>query len=288
MESRTASKDSLVNEKTSALLSQKTNDSSADKRLAVASAPDKKQISKSKKWQWSFHAAIGYGKPVAPFTIVRKTYAAANNSGLPATGGQLSNNNAEPVVQGKRALQAGVEISRPLGKKMRWGIVLDYQLYQTSTQTGSRVDSTAYFALYSAYSNNGYYYATGSSNVYRSWYHMVYTGMNLYRNSRFFQLPSRWQAGMGVQMLVATNALLYDANSGRLFSDNSLLAKIQPQVSLGFDVALGKHSSVYAGPSVQYTVSRLSTTGAADKHLFFAGAKLSWLLPEKNKKGGDQ
>lgn len=288
VESSTASKDSLVNEKISALLSQKTSDSSADKRLAVASAPDKKQISKSKKWQWSFHAAIGYGKPVAPFIIVRKTYTAANNSGLPATGGQLSNNTAEPVVQGKPALQAGMEISRPLGKKMRWGIVLDYQLYQTSTQTGSRVDSTAFFASYSAYSNNGYYYMLGSSSVYRSFYHMLYTGVNLYRNSRFFQLPSRWQAGMGVQMLVATNALLYDVNSGRLFSDNSLLAKIQPQVSLGFDVALGKHSGVYVGPSVQYTVSRLSRTGAADKHLFFAGAKLSWLLPEKKKKRSAQ
>lgn len=254
-------------------------------KTAVADTP--KRMKKQHAWQWAVHAAAGYGKPVNPVSIGVKHTALAGSISTPPSGGGLGTYyTSEPAVNSKTAFQLGIEMSRPLGKKFRLALTLDYQLYQTETQAGNRIDSTTYFANYAAYNNNGYYYTSGNSSRYHSSYHFLYTGAVLYRQSKLFgMVPLRWQLGAGLQWLIHTNALVFDAGTGRLFSDNSLLAKIQPQVSLGFDMALDRKSSIYLGPSIQYTLLKLSSSGAADKHLFFAGAKVSVALPEKKKKG---
>ncbi len=245
----------------------------------------KSKLLSKKKWQWGMHAGLGKGNTIDGLNPSQKN--ALVNSALSAPGGgsQALPLISAPQINGAFSFQAGVEISRQIGKRNRLTFSLDYQLYQTRTQTGNRIDSIAFISSYAVYNNNRYFYSTGSSNTYTSYYHLLAAGAGLYFPRKLFHsIPVRWNIGLNMQLLVATNGLLYDASSGKFFQNNALLAKFQPQVSAGFDIGMGKSSPVFIGPSLQYSLSKLSSTGAADKHLFFAGAKVSFIFPEKKRK----
>ncbi len=242
-------------------------------------------LSSKKKWQWGIHAAFGQSNTIDGFNIGKKNALVMNAITAPGGVTQTPFNSSVSLIKGSFSLQLGAEISKQIRKKNRLAISLDYQLYQTHIQTGSRIDSITFISSYAVYNNNRYYYSTGNANRYTSYYHILAAGAGLYLPRKLFHIvPVRWNLGLNMQLLIASNGLLYDASSGKLFQNNALLAKFQPQVFAGFDIGMGKSSPFYVGPSIQYTLSKLSSSGAADKHLFFAGARLSFLFPEKKKK----
>lgn len=245
----------------------------------------KSKLLSNKKWHLGMHAGLGQGNTIDGLNPSQKNAFVNSAVSAPGGGSQALPLSSAPQINGAFSFQTGVEIGRQIGKRNRLTFSLDYQLYQTRTQTGNRIDSIAFISSIAVYNNNRYFYSTGSTNTYTSYYHLLAAGVGLYFPRKLFQsIPVRWNIGLNIQLLVATNGLLYDASSGKFFQNNALLTKVQPQVSAGFDIGMGKSSPVFIGPSLQYSLSKLSSTGAADKHLFFAGARVSFIFPDKKKK----
>ncbi|MES2004968.1 MAG: hypothetical protein V4450_10635 [Bacteroidota bacterium] len=249
-----------------------------------------------KKWNWNIHLAAGYGNTITALLPAGKSgndvYASSPSTGVGGPGsigtpggGGLQTASGGGGRTAAFSFNAGVEMSKLIGKRNRLGMVIDYSFYQTNATVGNRIDSTSYFSSVNLYNRNGYYYNNGSSVNYREQYHFLTAGLAAVFPARLFkQLQMRWQVGAGLQFLIASNGLQYDAATNRFFRNNSLIPKIQPRLSFGFDFGIGKQSLFYVGPYWQYTTANLAGAGTDKRHLVLSALKLSYILPEKKNK----
>lgn len=242
----------------------------------------------SKKWQKNILLAAGY-------TSTRNglsgnwTLANSNSgslSGSQGGGGQsaFAAQDASPSGNPALSLNAGFEIQKQMSKRISLGISLGYTLYQTNVRVGNRVDSAMYFANARSYNDNNFYFTRGNAAMYREVQHFINADLNLYIPFQLFRkVAARWKLGAGLQAMIASNALLYEESSNSFFNNTSLLAKIQPNVSTGFDMAIGKQSLFYLGPHMQYTITPISNRSGNSRHLLFTSLKFSMSLAKKNK-----
>jgi hypothetical protein len=240
---------------------------------------------KKSKWQWGLSAEIGSSGLRDPLNFSKALFVTAAPPASPGSGTAQAQN---VVPQIKDAFSTGIQLeaSRPLGKKHSIGLSLGYALFQTKTSVGKRIDSTRFFNFSgSTISNsNGYYYASTDSVGYINHYHFLQLGADLYTPFRLFKaLSFRWQLGTGLNFLIATNGLHYDAGTGRLFRNPSLFVKTQTYLSTGFDVAIGRQPFLYVGPHWLYSMAKLSKQTGADQHLILSAIKISVVLPKKKK-----
>lgn len=246
-------------------------------------------IAKNKKSKWRWNIAVDGGisgirkslfmQKVTPADVYASSPSTGNISGAAQPGLKI------PVS--KDALSFGIQLQaiRAIGKKQSIGISLGYSLFQTTTSVGSSVDSTVFFSGYNMYNTNGYYYRSTDSIDYTNQYHFLQTGVDLYRDMKLFKkISTRWQLGTGLNFLISTNALHYDAGTGRLFRNNSLMQKMQVHFSAGFDVAIGKQPFLYVGPHWQYFISDLTKISGSNQHLFLSSLRAAFILPEKKNK----
>lgn len=242
---------------------------------------------KKRKWHWSI-AVDGGISGIRKSLFMQKVTAADVYASSPSTGnisGAVQSGGKIPVI--KDALSFGVQLQaiRTIGKKQSLGISLGYSLFQTATSVGSSVDSTIFFSGYNLYNTNGYYYRSTDSIDYTNQYHFLQAGVDLYRDMKLFKkISTRWQLGTGLNFLIATNALHYDAGSGRLFRNSSLFQAVQVHLSAGFDVAIGKQPFMYVGPHWQYFISDLTKISSSNQHLFLSSLRVAFILPEKKSK----
>ena len=240
---------------------------------------------KKNKWQWNivFDAGTsGIRRSLGKGSTAFNAYATnpANSTG--STVGQSQN--IIPVFKNAFSFGMQLQANKPISKKHSIGISLGYSLFQTGINVGRRIDSSVYFSGLSSYNTNGYYYNSADSVGYTNQYHFLRAGFELYAPFKLFKTVSmRWQLGSGLNMLIATNGLHFDANSGRLFRNNSLMTSVQTHFSAGFSFAIGKQPFIYVGPHWQYFISNLSKETGTDQHLFLSAVKATFILDKKKK-----
>jgi hypothetical protein len=235
---------------------------------------------KNTKYKWQWHMAVDAGSSGMRSSLgdTRKIYAQSysNTTGL--------FQNTMPVLNDAFSFGIELQAHKQISNKHSIGISLGYALFQTSTKVGRRIDSITYFSRSYSYNTYGYYYNSADSISYTNQYHFLQAGLNLYTPFRLFKaIRVRWQVGAGLAVLLGSNGLHYDAASGSLFRNNSLITKVQTQFSTGFDIPIGKRPFLYVGPQWQYFISHFSKQSGVNEHLFLSAIKISVVFP-RNKK----
>jgi hypothetical protein len=246
------------------------------------------KINKKNPWLWNINvdagksglrSGLGFGK--------------ASNDNLtfasPGTGNAVPPApllTVPPTIKDAFSFGLQLEATKKI-KKSSLGISAGYLLMQTKTGVGRKIiDSTAFFnsSLSQGSSRSSYYYTNTDSVDYTNQYHFLQLGANYYIPFRLFKAVSfRWQLGMGLDFLIATNGLHYDATNGRLFENSSLFTKTQMYMSTGLDLAIGKQPFLYIGPHWLYSFNSLSEQGINNKYLTRFAIQASFVLPKKKK-----
>jgi len=238
---------------------------------------------KINKWQWNI--AVDAGSSVVRRSLGNATVVYANTNPSTLTGNTIGqSSNTTPVIKDAFSFGVQLQATKQISKKHSIGLSVGYSLLQTGTSVGRRVDSTVFFSAISSNNTNGYYYYSKDSVKYTNQYHFLRAGVDLYTPFRLFKtVQMRWQLGTGLDIMIVTNGLNYDANSGRLFRNSAVMTTLQTHVSTGFDISIGKRPFLYIGPQWQYFISNLSKQTGTDQHLFLSAIKISFILT-KNKK----
>ena len=144
-----------------------------------------------------------------------------------------------------------------------------------------RQDSAVYnYSLAQSFSR--YYLNSGTSfKDYRNQYHFISLPVAIDWQV-LKKTPLSLQAGLSLQQLISTNALLYDAQNNIYFSDESSFNKTQLFSNFGFSYAVinKEKISLSLGPQIQYGISKLDKNSSA-KHLFSLGITTQILFQKK-------
>lgn len=245
------------------------------------------KINKKNPWQWNINVDAGKsglrsGLSFGKASNDNFSFASpgTGNAGPPAP--ILT---VPPTIKDAFSFGLQLEATKKIGKKSSLGLSAGYLLMQTKIGVGRRVDSTANLNSALASTNNSYYYYLNTDSVeYTNQYHFLQLGANYYIPFRLFKAVSfRWQLGMGLDFLIATNGLHYDASNRHLYENSSLFTKTQMYMSTGLDLAIGKQPFLYIGPHWLYSFNSLSEQGINNKYLTRFAIQASFVLPKKKK-----
>lgn len=260
------------------------------KTVAGTTLDDEVKKIKTKKWQWNMDFEGGASGLRSSLFTTGKSLNFFYNSSAPALSTGSSGTTFQSLVPApviKDALSIGIhfQATRPIGKKHTIGISFGYNLFQTTTGVGRRVDSTIYFNSLGSYNTNGFYYNINDSINYKNQYHFLGLGVDVYTPVKLFKKVSlRWQLGTGFKVLFATNGLNYDAVSGSLLRNSELMRTVHTYFSTGIDMAIGKRPFLYIGPHWQYFVSNLSKKELTNQHFSLSAVKITFIIPQKKIK----
>lgn len=228
------------------------------------------------KWQFSIAGDIGRSALVNGLFANSSASNPSNaNPSPPNTApgnGATAGSSSAPAVRNAFGFGLRMEVGKALNKNLDLRLFAGYSLLQTATKTGRRYSIASVFP-------SGFYYANTDSAVYTNRYHYVSLGAELSNSFKLFGTTARWNFGGGLDYLFASNALHYDYSTGVLYKNNDLLRKAQPFLSTGIDVAIGKKTFMYVGPTLQYQLRSLGTE--TSDHLLFGSLRFSFVVPKK-------
>ena len=251
----------------------------ANNAVAEAKKSPKK---KSSKWKFGVLAnagTSGIGKGLGSLSLNKSFDAMAVNS--PTTTPQFNNPNPSPV-KNDLAFSIGFVAKKKISDRISFSTGLQYNYYSTKITVGKmRQDSAVYnYSLSQSFSR--YYLNSGTSfKDYRNQYHFISLPLTIDWQI-LKKTPLSLQAGLSLQQLISTNALLYDAQNNIYFSDESSFNKTQLFSNFGFSyVVINKEKiSLSLGPQIQYGITKLDKNSSA-KHLFSLGITTQILFQKK-------
>jgi hypothetical protein len=279
--------DSAINKtnakKDSAVLYKITEVKTDSANTAVAETP-KISTPKTAKWQFGILADAGVsgiakniGSFISSFGEEKALMMDASSSpgnGLPA-----------PVygpspVKNNLSFSAGIVARRKLTKRIAVSTGLHYRYYSTRIAVGQmrRQDTTVYNSGFTQSVSRFYLNSGNSFNDYQNRYHFIGIPLSVDWNV-LKKAPLRLHAGVSVQRLISSNALIFDKGSRIYYTDQNAINRTQVFSSLALSYAVfeGSKTSLLVGPQLQYGISDLEKN-AADKHLFSLGLTAQLLL----------
>lgn len=195
-----------------------------------------------------------------------------------------NNNFRVPSLQDAASFGFSAELSKQLSKRAGISFAFGYNLYQTRIGVGRKIDSVVLGNMVGQAVNNGYFISSDSV-AYQNRFHFLQAEI-----AGFLQYPLtktvslRWSAGAGAALLLGSNALQYNETQGILYANNSLLNKLQWNLSTNLEFGFGKQPLIYVGPQLNWFVtSPYKTTVSADQHLFRLAVKARVVLTKKRK-----
>lgn len=254
-------------------------------------------VKKKARTQWQFGFSGGIGKSglrsnliSIPSFFEKSSFDPANYSqgGISGPGNVVPGNTASyvpPSFTDATGFFLGAHAFKPINKTFTIGITAGYTLFQSKTTVGRRIDSTLAFTNQNRANTNGYYFINGDSSSYINRYHFVNFGADLYTSfSLFKKIPLRWQVGLGMQYLVASNGLHYDPFYRRLYQNNDVFNRVQTYMSTGIDVGIGKNPFLYIGPHFSWQLGQLAENASGPNHLMMGSVQASFILQKNNRK----
>jgi hypothetical protein len=189
----------------------------------------------------------------------------------PSAGSSGQFNGAPPIKppQKGKMFAFGISASKSINQRFAISIGVQYRFYSTKISVGQQQSRDTII------SNNRiverYYANSGSKTEYQNGFHFIAVPVAL--NWQLLKsAPLRLQAGISLQQLVGTNALLYDAGGNVFYRDEDVFENTQVFSELGLTYAVwdGKKTSLHVGPQMQYGLSGLMKV-ADRKHLYSLG-----------------
>jgi hypothetical protein len=186
------------------------------------------------------------------------------------------------AVQKGLSLSAGLLVQKQLSHRLRFSTGLMYNYYSNSMEVGSAVrrDTTFQtdYAVSQYYTNS--IAANGFMQSYQNRYHfislLVAIDWQLLKKS-----PLDFHAGLSLQQLIASNALVFDYASQAYYHSNSAFNRTQLFFEFGLNYAFPlPKSRLTVGPQVQYGLGRLEKDNSKH-HLFSYGLNARLQLNKK-------
>lgn len=247
-------------------------------------AQTKEKAAVKKRWQLSLAVTGGVS---GMRKLPGQTSAYQSPLSNPSAGGLPGGNNTNKVPSLQDAGSYGIALraDKQLSNRYGMGISLGYETYRSKTSVGKRVDSSLQSSFFSSAADQRFYYISTDSVPYVNRFHfaqVAVSGYALYSLGKSLQL--RWELGLGLSALLGSNALHYDNGSGVLFTNNSLLRKIQWNLSTGVELGFGKHPFLFLGPQITWFIqSPYTDQGSDDQHLFRSALRARIVLGKKRK-----
>ncbi|MGN6401068.1 MAG: hypothetical protein ACTHMD_11480 [Flavisolibacter sp.] len=260
----------------------KVADVKADTTNNAVATTKKSQKKKSPNWNFGVLAnagTSGIGKGLGSLSLNKSLDAMAVSS--PGTAPQNNNQNPSPV-KNDISFSIGFVARKKLSDRISFSTGLQYNYYSSNITVGKMRQDSAVYNYSLAQSFSRYYLNSGASfKDYHNQYHFISLPVSVDWQV-LKKVPLALQAGLSLQQLISTNALLYDAQNNIYFTDKSLFNKTQLFSNLGFSYAIinKEKMSLLIGPQMQYGISKLDKNGSA-KHLFSLGITTQILFQKK-------
>jgi hypothetical protein len=254
---------------------------------------DSSQIAKKKQEQspkWSWRAEAGYGITSLQTELLSKSSRIPQSNSVPLSGsgfpGPAAPITAAPSrVENGRAFHVNIGVSRKINNRLAATAGLQYNYLTTKNNVGQTVVKDTIVVVTNGSSTglgnssstviNTYYRNTlsGQTQKHTNNYHFIELPLGIEWQVRK-NLPVKWQTGISISYLLASNALVYDPNAGIYYQNNELLNRTQVQFFSGLSYQLWKHKKlgVHIGPYLQYGLTGLQKE-TSSYHLLSTGIK---------------
>jgi hypothetical protein len=263
---RSAAKDSALNYKVAG--------AGTDTANAVIAEVSKKQISKGQTWQWGVIANAGISGQAKKFgsfsedKAMQDVYAAPGN-GQPNNGIPPPSANPSPVTN-NWAFSVGVMAKKKVANRLALSTGLQYHYYSSNIAVGKKTQDSLTGQLSRSLSQ---YYLNSGANFknYHNQYHFI--GLPVAIDWQMLKkFPLHLHAGLSLQQLISTNALLFNKTSNIYYSDKNGFNKTQLFSDLGVSYSISNKgkTSLLLGPQLQYGITNLEKN-TSGKHLFSLG-----------------
>ena len=259
-----AAKDSAVNYKVVA-----AGTDTAHTAIVEAS---QKQNAKTKKWQFGVLANAGISGQAKKFgsfedKAMQDVYSSPvigqPNNGIPPPSA------APSPVTNSWAFSVGVMAKREMTKRLTFSTGLQYHYYSSNIAVGPKMNSAGSFSRAAV----DQFYLTSGTNLqdYHNQYHFI--GLPVAIDWQMLKKsPLHLHAGLSLQQLLYTNALIFDKTNRIYYPDKNAFNKTQVFSDLGISYSIidkGK-TSLLLGPQLQYGITNLEKN-TSGKHLFSLG-----------------
>jgi hypothetical protein len=255
------------------------HDSVQKKIDSVTTVPQTMPVKKAKPaagWNWGIVGRVGTSA-VADGLFLYPDYRNVFSSPL-TNGGTPAVSYREPSTPKNGIMfSVGASLTKKLSRRISFSTGLQYDFYSTLISVGQMIRQDTFaradYSVASFYSNSGTYFTN-----YRNQYHFVSIPVQLnWQVAR--KLPLYIGAGLALQQLVYTNALVYSDHSGIYYKDKNAFHKTQlfTGADLQYRVWNTHRFALLAGPHIQYAITSLEKEDA-NKHLVTWGLKtqLQW------------
>jgi len=250
----------------------------ADSTDAATAGISKKQKLAASKWQLGVLARAGISglaKNFGAFSeekLLQDAYSAPGNGAPPPVYGPSP-------VENNLSFSAGVVAKKELTKRLSISTGLQYNYYSTNIAVGQmRMDTTVFSSGFSQSVNRFYLNSANNLNGYKNRYYFISVPVAIdWKLLR--KAPLHLHAGLSVQQLISTNALLFNQGSQIYYTDKKAFNKTQlfSSFALSYAVFNGAKTSLLAGPQLQYGISDLEKN-TSGKHLFSLGVSAQFLF----------
>ena len=152
---------------------------------------------------------------------------------------------------------------------------LEYRFLSNKMQVGD--DSAGYVRVYSQSLFQGTPNYQGAPNSYTNHYHFISLPVDI-AFQPLKKLPLNISAGLSLQQLISTDALVYNSLYKAYEKNKSAFTQTQlfSQLGLDYSIDLKKHQ-LSLGPQLNYGLSKLLKNGE-DKHLFSFGLRTAFIF----------
>lgn len=242
----------------------------------------KKAAPRASKWQFGISVNGGISGPAKNFGSFSEEKSLRDAFAAPGNGTPPPAYDPSPV-KNNFSFSAGVIAQKELTKRLSFSTGLQYSYYSTRIAVGQmRRQDTVVFASGFTQSVSRFYLNSGSHFTdYQNRYHFIAIPFSVdWKVLR--SAPLHLRAGLSVQHLIHTNALLFDKGSRIYYADKAAFNKTQLFSNFGLSYAVlerGK-TSLLLGPQLQYGISDLEKNSSG-RHLFSL-ALAAQLLFNKN------
>jgi hypothetical protein len=258
---------------------------SADTAVAVQSNSSQQQ--ETSKWTRGISVTVGVSGVGEGLRLFPTGLRMDNLYSSPSGGGPNTSPLPPSRVGDDFSFAVGYVMKRNTGKSLSYSTGLRYNYYSTSIAVGSRrsggtitvSNGMGFINSDVIYSNARLSGSMDSANIYRNQYHFVSIPFDL--EVKLGKIPLYASAGLSLQYMVATNALVYSYDTYVYYRQKKALNHLQVfgNIGLHYTFFQNKKHPVQLGPQLSYGLGRLEKISRSS--LFAAGLTARMALGKK-------
>jgi hypothetical protein len=221
---------------------------------------------KSKDWLWGVSAFAGQSGISNTVTQLNN----ASNFGPSGTAAPPNAVTTSSSIKNAFSFSIGLIAKKQLSEKFSFTTGIHYSLYRHVVTVGNKIqhDTVIYTSSGNVAASN--YFPNERTNDYKNNFHFISIPLAV-NYKPFKNVPLTFDAGISLQQLINTNALLFSSNANLYYQDKNAFNKTQFFGSFGvnYKIIESKKFSLIAGPAINYGLTNLYKHESG--HLFSFG-----------------